>query len=122
MPVTKMLHFANPALYPIWDRAYLWGEVMWGAAPFRQEFDSFCRQHGFSPITNDLDFVLYYTLWAASYIQAADGNFMTWFAEWLDGHYRADLLATQMEPHVSTLYATAFEFVAMGAAHLESGR
>jgi len=121
MPVTKMLHFCNPSLFPIWDRAVVWKEVMWEGGPFRQEFDSFSRALGINPTTNEPEFVLYYTLWAASYIQGADSDFMTWFAEWMDRHYRADLLATQMDQHVNKLYSTAFEFVAIGAAYLEAG-
>ena len=118
MPVSKILHFCNPRLFPIWDWDIVWYRVMWEDAPFRGEYNAFCRERGLKPTTDEPVFLLYYYLWAASYIQSAAEDFMVWFADWMDRHYHADLVSTQTDRQVSTLYATAFEFVAIGAAHL----
>ena len=121
MPVSKILHICNPGLFPIWDVDVMWNQVMWERAPFRREYAAFCQSRGFNPTTNEHVFNLNYTLWAASYIQDADSDFMTWFGAWLGMNYRSDIAAARLEQAVSTLYATAFEFVAIGAAYLETG-
>jgi len=122
MPVSKVLHFCNPRLFPIWDWDVMWNEVMWEKGPFRREFDRFCGARQFKATSNEPAFLLYYTLWAASYVQAADDNFMSWFEEWMHKYYGPDIASTQMTPDIATLYSTAFEFVAIGAAYLEAGK
>jgi hypothetical protein len=45
---------------------------------------------------------------------------MYWFAEWMLDYYRSDLVSSHIDLTVSTLYATAFKFVTIGAALLQS--
>jgi hypothetical protein len=126
MPVSKVLHFANPGLFPIWDWAVLWYKVMWqkkksSPAAFRTEYETFCREHRFNALENGAEFVLNYTLWAAHYIQQSDSKFMEWFVDWMDRHFSADLAKYNIGQRLYTFNATAFEFVAIGAAYLELG-
>lgn len=126
MPVSKVLHFVNPSLFPIWDWDVLWHKVMWGQsgfgkAAFRGEYETFCDEHRFKGGENGSVFLLNYTLWAAQYIQHADYTFMEWFSEWLHHNFSSDLVRYNMSGKTLALYATAFEFVAIGAAYLELG-
>jgi hypothetical protein len=120
MPVSKVLHFANPGLFPMWDRKVLWNEVMGGThAAFHTEYKTFCRKHGFAAWENGARFVLNYTLWAAHYIQQSNSEFMEWFVDWIDRNFSDDLAKYSIGQRIHTFYATAFEFVAIGAAYLD---
>lgn len=126
MPASKVLHFVNPSLFPIWDWDVLWYKVMWKEngregrqGAFSQEYKAFCASHGFNRTENSAVFLSNYTLWAASYIREADTGFMYWFAEWMSQHFLNDLKKYNMEEKTTTLFAAAFEFVAIGAAYLK---
>lgn len=126
MPVSKILHFINPSLFPIWDWDVLWYKVMWRQpkvrdAAFRAEYEDFCHRNHFQAGENGAVFLLNYSLWAAYYIQHGDPDFMTWFATWMHLNFSDDLTKYYMADKVSSLFATAFEFVAIGAAYLELG-
>lgn len=129
MAVSKVLHFVNPGLFPIWDWGIVWYKVMWREpgvrnGAFRKEYSAFCARmkkvdRDFEPQENGARFILNYTLWAAEYIQQADIEFMRWFSDWMSHHFSDDLAKYNLSQRIHTFYATAFEFVAIGAAHLE---
>jgi hypothetical protein len=123
MPVSKVLHFINPALFPIWDWDVLWYKVMWREkridAPFNKEYKAFCQDNGLDAEEDGAIFLCNYSAWAAHYIQIGDGKFMEWFAEWMDSNFSKDIQKYNMEQRLDKLYATAFEFVAIGAAYLD---
>lgn len=126
MAVSKVLHFANPGLFPMWDWDVIWGRVMGknpggGPAAFHAEYQMFCHKRHFSVWENRPEFVLYYTLWAASCIQFSNPEFMGWFSEWMDQRFAADITQYGLGQSLSVYYATAFEFIAIGAAYLEIG-
>jgi len=117
MPVSKVLHFANPGLFPIWDRKVMWETVMTRA--FHTDYKTFCGKHGFAGWEDSAQFNVNYTLWAAHCIQQSDGDFMEWFREWMESKFADDLAGLRIRQRLQTFYATAFEFVAIGAACLE---
>ena len=124
MAVSKVMHFVSPGLFPIWDTDVLWNKVMYGAskhsaAPFRQDYESFCGQHEFHVLENGAVFVHNYVLWAAHHIQQADDSFMAWFEGWMQQRFPNDIPKYSSARRLRSLYATAFEFVAIGAAYLE---
>ena len=127
MPVSKILHFVNPTLFPIWDWGVVWYQVMWretgvGDAPFRREYESFCNDNDLTATENGARFLCNYCAWGARYIQLGGSPFMGWFADWISQNFSDDIVKYNMDQRINTLYATAFEFVAIGAAYLEGGR
>lgn len=124
MAVSKVLHFTNPGLFPMWDWEVIWGKVMGKdqsnkPAAFHNEYKIFCRERGFSVWENRPEFVLYYTLWAASNIQQRSPEFMDWFVDWMNHLFAEDVTQYGLGQKLAGYFATAFEFVIIGAAHLE---
>jgi hypothetical protein len=116
MAVSKVLHFVNPSLFPIWDTEVMWNGVMRGA--FSAEYKAFCLKNAFRAYENGTVFLRNYWLWAAHYIQRADSDFMAWFADWMRKNYSRDLEKYGMSDSVTSLHATAFELVAIGASQV----
>lgn len=59
-----------------------------------------------------------YTLIAEDALRSADPRFMTFFAEWFKNQVVNRDDEYNVLAKIETYYATAFEFVAIGAAHL----
>jgi len=121
MAVSKVLHFSNPSLFPIFDTDVMWEQVMWGRrragnAPLHPDWTSFCRSSGFNPEEMGSRFQHDYALWASRAVQCADTDLMEWFAEWMDSRYGDDIHRLGIKSLVRTLYATAFEFIAIGVS------
>ena len=115
MAVSKFLHFFNPRLFPIYDIAFIWGNVVDGA--FRDEYRKFCRANGLHPRESTQQFNLQYTLWANSIMQNVDEECMEVFAQWFvaqAGHHHDPENALA---EVNQYYAAAFEMISLGAAH-----
>ncbi len=114
MIVSKFLHFYNPALFPIYDNAVIWEKVF---KHFRDDFRDFCTSANIPykrAVNDDAEtFLLYYMGWASSLLSVAHENFMQAFVDWLDKQEGAALHRRKFDP--KTLYATAFEFTAIGA-------
>jgi len=114
MTVSKFLHFYNPGLFPIYDNEAIWEGVF---KRFRNEFRGFCRSARipYDRAINDdtATFLLYYMDWASFLLSAAHEAFMPVFVDWLDTQPAAGLRQRRFDP--ATLYATAFEFTAIGA-------
>jgi hypothetical protein len=115
MTVSKFLHFYNPGLFPIYDNAVIGEKVF---SRFRDDFRDFCLAANIPyeiAMKDDAGkFLHYYTLWASSLLSAAHGSFMQVFADWLDKDPGSRSPERRFDP--GTLYATAFEFTAIGAA------
>jgi len=122
MTVSKFLHFYNPGLFPIYDNEVIWERVF---KYFQNDFRIFCGTAKISydrAISDDTAvFLLHYMDWASSLLSVAHGTFMRVFIDWLDKQPAASLRRQRFDP--KTLYATAFEFTAIGAveASLKSG-
>lgn len=72
-----------------------------------------------APRTN-LDFYLAYLLWASRMMRIAYPNFMEDFADWfIQTAADEGVDAEDFRDELRQLFATAFEFIVIGAAHLE---
>ena len=115
MAVSKFLHFYNPSLFPIYDSEAIWEGVFMGR--FRNDFREFCRTADipYEAVIQQgtATFLRAYMDWASSLLSFAHGSFMQVFVEWLEGQPGVGL--RQLTFDASTLYATAFEFTAIGA-------
>jgi hypothetical protein len=120
MTVSKFLHFFNPALFPIYDTKVIRERVF---SRFLPDFKEFCLNNAISyELANagtTATFMLHYMNWASNLLAYAHENFMNVFVEWLDKQPGTDLSRRSFD--VKTLYATAFEFIAIGAASVQDG-
>ena len=116
MTVSKFLHFFNPNLFPIFDTAVVWNEVF---SAFGGEYATFCAQSGVEAVwPGGNGFYRNYVCWAASFIGGAEANFMADFAVWFDAQTRGIADPCGIRADLKSHEATAFEFVAIGAAKL----
>jgi hypothetical protein len=115
MTVSKFLHFYNPGLFPIYDNAVIWEKVF---RRFKDDFRGFCFSSSipYDKVINDDNeaFLLHYVAWASSLLSGAHEKFMQVFVDWLGEQPGADLHLRMFDP--ASLYATAFEITAIGAA------
>jgi hypothetical protein len=115
MTVSKFLHFYNPRLFPVYDYEVIWKKTLYGR--FRNDFREFCCREGFPYrdfVRGDtVDFLPGYMRWASSLLSAAHEAFMEVFVEWLEEQPGVELRQRRFK--AATLYATAFEFTAIGA-------
>src|ERR1035438_8359094 len=116
MTVSKFLHFYNPALFPIYDEAVIWGKVL---DRFGDEFRRFCQTTPGIRWNNDYTPLWYhnYLCWASFLVSNAHGRFMQTFVEWLSKQTGPAFATRKYDP--MTIYARAFEFTATGAAVIE---
>lgn len=119
MPVAKFTHFFNPMLFPIYDTDVIWNRVLNGV--FKQDYRRWCTSIEVEPwriYTESARFNLTYTLMAGDLLRSADEEFMKYFSQW----FRAQVAGSDDENtvllEIDRYYATAFEFVAVGAACL----
>lgn len=111
MTVSKFLHFFNPSLFPIYDSKIVEMRVF---GRFRNDYKSFCAKYGMNPARRDVVLLHNYVLWAAETIVSAHPAFMQQFVDWL----KHELPPREFEAgeNLDQLFATAFEFTAIGAA------
>ncbi len=111
MVVSKFLHFYNPGLFPIYDNEVIWNGVM---RHFKSDFKEFCYSRSLEYEYQDTPSFFYkYMRWAGSLLDSAHPGFMGVFVDWLDRQPGAELQRRAFDP--STLWATAYEFTAIGA-------
>jgi hypothetical protein len=116
MAVSKFLHAYNPSLFPIYDNEVIWERVF---RRFKNEFKEFCWSSkldydiGFTPL-----FLRNYVSWSSSIVASAHPKFMEIFVAWLVKQPGCQM---PRDFDASSLYATAFEFTAIGAAEAEKG-
>lgn len=113
MTVSKFLHFFNPSLFLIWDTAVIDNRVL---KRFWSDYLSYCSEFELNSRAIGIDFIKTYTRWASSIMTNGAEECMPLFCEWLP----SQLVAVAGEPYpFDKLYATAFEFIAIGATVLE---
>jgi len=114
MAASKFLHFYNPSLFPIYDNAVMWNEVLHRA--FRTEWKHVCGDHGINVTEGSENFLITYFSWAAEVMGAADLAIMIEFQLQFDqlGQQEAVLHGGK-----KSYYATAFEYALIGAAKLQ---
>jgi hypothetical protein len=113
MTVSKFAHFYNPKLFPIYDTEVVENRVF---KCFRKDYRQFCTSRGYDASDSGAQFLRNYVAWASECVRGAHDQYMNTFADWiLDELPRRE--AERLDPqNVCSLYATAFEFNAIGAA------
>jgi hypothetical protein len=120
MTVSKFSHFFNPALFPIFDNAIVYREVL--RKVFRDDWETFDP-----PISSQFKLAgkpgiwdaFYWIVWGSDMTRRSTPNLMEYFAEWFIKETRDDNNIDFLED-LKTYYATAFEFIAIGACHLNA--
>jgi hypothetical protein len=111
MAVSKVLHFYNPELFPVYDNEVIWNKVL---KHFKNEFREFCSASS-PPYDGGDTPILYrnYMCWGAALLASAHSRFMEMFEEWLAKQPQACLTMRSFD--ASRLFATAYEFMIIGA-------
>jgi hypothetical protein len=128
MAVSKNLHFFNQRLWVIYDTAVVENQVR---RVFRKDWTSFDAK--VQAETNDgwIKYYLTYLLWASHTIRTAYSGLMDDFADWFisagarekvktDDSGEEFVTAKDFRDELHMSYATAFEFIAIGATLLEN--
>jgi hypothetical protein len=113
MTVSKFLHFYNPSLFPIYDYEVIWRKVF---KRFKNCYAEFERTAGLSYRDDDGSFLRNYICWASSLMCDAHPDFMNTFVDWIEAEVPRRQFDELGRDVIATLYATAFEFTAIGAA------
>lgn len=116
MAVSKFLHFYNPSLFPIYDNAVIWEKVLNGR--FKSDYRDFVQRERIpQQVAMEEDtavFLRHYMVLASSLLGVAHSGFMKVFVDWFAEQPGANLTKRSFDP--MKLYATAFEFTAIGAS------
>jgi hypothetical protein len=113
MTVSKFLHFYNPSLFPIYDTEVVWNKVF---KRFKGDFNTCCTSANLDQQASGAGFLRNYMCWASAHVTSAHPEFMPVFVDWLADELPPKKFETLGRDVLSTLYATAFEFTAIGAA------
>ncbi len=111
MAVSKVLHFYNPELFPIYDREVISLKVL---KFFKSEFRQFCWAS--CPRYENEDTPMFYRnymRWGASLLGAAHPEFMETFTKWLADQSRTDLSSRRLDAR--RMFAAAYEYTIIGA-------
>jgi len=109
MAVSKFLHFFNPKLFPIYDNKVIKDKVL---RIFKNDWSDWKNSH--AHIEPDY---FKYILWANYIIQQNHRGLMSEFVKWF-----AEQVEQKRNPgDLKNYYATAFEFIAIGASLIEEG-
>jgi len=125
MAVSKFLHFFNPTLFPIYDRAVVRNRAF---PRFRSRIAT-SRERWRDPLRlletdrvydAGLGEYLHYLLWAADCVSSVDSRrSMTLFAEMFSDMLRAENFPGTVPRRLTAYFATAFEFAMVGAVTQE---
>ena len=113
MTVSKFLHFYNPKLFPIYDTDVVCNKVFKRFKVCYQQVESTANAMSAG---GDGVFLLNYIRWASSLMKGAHPGFMLEFVSWVESEVPPRQFEAIGRQTVSELYATAFEFTAIGAA------
>lgn len=124
MAASKILHFVNPRLFPIYDDQFVWQTAMWQEnggrrATFRADYETFCRERRYNPKENGAQFLSdNYMEWAATALAEADHGFMATFAKWYKNQVAGAPDTYGVLDEIHTYHAVAFEYAVLGATTL----
>jgi hypothetical protein len=126
MAVSKFLHFFNPGLFPIYDRAVVRNKVF---PRFREEIQGACDRWAsvLEPIRSEPTFAMglrdyvHYLVWAAETVRGVDvrasmATFGVAFREMLAQEKRDDAVPRGLDKY----YAAAFEMAMVGALDVQT--
>jgi hypothetical protein len=111
MAVSKVLHFYNAELFPVYDSEVIWKKVL---TRFKGEFRDFCLAFSQPWDFGDTPtFYRNYMSWGAYLLGQAHPEFTKAFADWLAKQPGANLSRRNFD--ASRLFATAYEYTIIGA-------
>jgi len=114
MPVAKFSHFFNPMLFPVYDTKYVYRKVL--LEVFKKDWDEFNPLPSLTlPGKEGIYDALWWILWGSEMIHRSHPHLMERFAAWF---LKCQDAGDELREEVRTYYATAFEFIAIGAAEL----
>ena len=116
MTVSKFLHFYNPGLFPIYDTEVVWNKVF---TRFKHDYKEFCASVHLATNADGAAFLRNYMCWGSSLLSAAHAAFVPTFVDWLEDEMPRRRFEAVGRDVLGRLYATAFEFTAIGAAVAE---
>ncbi len=119
MTFSKFLHFFNPKLFPIYDNAVVRNRVF---IAFHEDWMGFCSRSGLDPETTGVDLYANYMRWAAELLAGADSRLADTFAAWFSSRIESSEDSLDVFGELRVYQATAFEFIAIGAALLEEDK
>jgi hypothetical protein len=111
MAASKFLHFYNPGLFPIYDGAVIWNEILNGI--YKREWSSVCYRYGIKVYETSERFLLTYFAWAAELSKCADEELTQSFSTIFRDRARLD---KRDLPGLDKYYASSFEYALFGAA------
>ncbi len=115
MALSKILHFFNPSIYPIYDTAVVEDRVLHRFRNDWREFDPTFTAISI-PLHTGAIYYFKYMLWCEHLLSINRASVLQVFRNWIESQ---DIpLATAALAH--GLDATAFEMIAIGAAHLQA--
>jgi hypothetical protein len=112
MAASKVLHFYNAELFPVYDSEVIWKKVL---TRFKEEFRNFCV--ALSPPWDFGDTPMFYRnymSWGGHLLGQAHPQFMKVFEGWLAKQQGANLSTRNFD--ASRLFATAYEYTIIGAS------
>jgi hypothetical protein len=117
MAVSKTLHFFNPRLFVIYDNDIVLNKVY---RVFRSDWKS-CRDRIGADVHDEgIAFYLAYLLWGSYMICNAHPTLMEDFAAWFIETVSKERNAEDFRDELRVSYATAFEFIIIGASYREA--
>lgn len=120
MAVSKFLHFFNPRLFPIYDRSIIGNKVL---KVFADDWKKFMRN---VDIDSNIDIdpglrkYFQYVLWANSILCNRQNYIMAEFVNFFSEQVKDKVVSTESN-YLRDYYATAFEFVVIGASLIKGG-
>jgi hypothetical protein len=119
MAVSKNLHFFNPRLFVIYDNDIVLKKVY---RVFGEDWNSCYDRISVNTDDKGIAFYLAYLLWGGQVTGNAYPTFMDEFAGWFIAAVRSEGEdAEAYRNELRSFFATAFEFVVIGATYLERG-
>lgn len=112
---SRFLHFFNPRFFPNFDNAVINQQVL---QAFGADFDRYCADAGIADWEDEAALYGQYMLWASRHVQMADPELFSDFETWFKAQVEGDEDPNGVLEEIGKQHATAFEFVAIGAAKL----
>ena len=116
MAISKFLHCYNPRLFPIFDGAVIQQTVL---RVFKDEWRSFPEPALEWEVPTEQRDYLKYMFWAASLLQGHERVLSGTFSQWLKEQLGREGANEALPSDCQEWYATAFEFIAIGAMGLQ---
>ena len=114
--ISKFLHFFNPKLFPIHDRNAIENGVL---KIFNSDWKNFTPTVHSQSLYCGIRTYFRYILWANQVIRQNHKNIMSEFVNWFSGEVEQKNNSNEIICNMEEYYATAFEFIAIGASLIE---